>query len=70
MVNILNIKNDIIKILFYINVVSLIISIFLFSKILLIVVIIINVIFGGTCVLMINWADKFKAQFYGMWGTK
>ena len=70
MVNILNIKNDIIKVLFYINVVSLIISIFIFSKILLIVVIIINVIFGGTCVIMINWGDKFKAQFYGMWGTK
>ncbi len=70
MVNILNIKNDIIKILFYINVVSLIISIFMFSRIILIIVIIINVILGGTSVMMINWADKFKAQFYGMWGTK
>ncbi len=68
MVNILNIKNDIIKILFYINVVSLIISIFMFSKVALIAVMIINVILSGTCVIITKWCDKFKAQFGKMWG--
>ncbi len=57
MVDILNIKNDIVKALFYINLISLI-------------VLIINVILGGTCVIITKWVDKFKSQFSKMWGGK
>lgn len=68
MVDILNIKNDIIKALFYINLISLIVSIFIFSKTHLIIVIIINVILSGTCMIIVKWCDKFKAQYNKMWG--
>lgn len=70
MINILNIKNDIVRFLFYINLISLIVSIFIFSKAHLIIVIIINAILSGTCVIITKWCDKFKAQFGKMWGSK
>ncbi len=70
MVDILNIKNDIVKALFYINLISLIILIFTFSKAHLIILIIINVILSGTCVIINKWCDNFKAQFSKMWGNK
>lgn len=68
MANILNIKNDIVRILFYINLISLIILIFIFSKAHLIIVIIINVILSGTCVVITKWSSKFTVQHDKMWG--
>ncbi len=70
MVDILNIKNDIVKALFYINLISLIVLIFIFSKAHLIILVIINVILSGTCVIITKWIYKFKAQFSKMWGSK
>ena len=70
MVDILNIKNDIVRALFYINLISLIVCLFVISKPHLIIVIIINVIFTGTCVTITKWCDKFKAQFSKMWEKK
>ena len=59
MVEILELKDDIVKVLFYINLISLAIAIFVFSKALVIVAIVINIIFNGTFMVISKWSHVF-----------
>lgn len=67
MVNILNIKKDIVNVLLYLNLISLMIIILASSKTYFIVAIIINIILSGTLILMNKCGDSFMAQFNKMW---
>lgn len=67
MINILNIKNDIVKVLLVINIISLIICFFVISKIFFIVVMIINILLNYTLIIMAEMGEKFIDQFKKMW---
>lgn len=62
MVEILELKDDIVKVLFYINLILLIIGIFLTSKTYFIIVIVINLIFNGTFMVICKWSHIFNAE--------
>lgn len=65
--NILNLKSDIVKILFYANLVFLAVAIFMPSTAAFIVAIIINAVFTGTLMVINKYTNKFMAQFSKMW---
>jgi hypothetical protein len=62
MAEIINMKDDIVKVLFYINIIFFLIGIFLTSKTYFIIVIIINIIFNGTFIVIKKWSNKFAAN--------
>lgn len=62
MVNIINMKDDIINVTFYLNIILLIIGIFLTSKAYFITAIIINLIFNGTYLVILKFSSRFNTQ--------
>lgn len=62
MVEIINMKDDIVKVLFYMNLILLIIGFFLTSKIYFITVIIINIILTGTYIIISKHGYMFNSQ--------
>lgn len=62
MVELTDMKDDIVKVLFYINIILLIIGIFISSKTYFIIAIIINLIFNGTFVVICKWGGVFNSQ--------
>ncbi len=62
MKELIDMKDDIVDWLFFVNVFALIISFLSLSKWLFIVVMIINIILGGTFIIMSKWGDKFAEQ--------
>lgn len=71
MVDLLNMKDDIVNVLFYLNLAALIIGIFLSSKAYFITVIIINVIFSGTFKIISKYSYVFnpKNKMFGSLGN-
>lgn len=67
MVNILNIKDDIVKVSLGVNVISLLTCFFYFSKLLFIIVISINIVLNYTLIIMSKWGDNFITQYKKMW---
>lgn len=62
MVEISELKNDIVKVLFYINIILLIVGIFVSSKAYFITVIVVNLIFDGTFMVISKWSHVFQSQ--------
>lgn len=62
MVEIIDMKDDIMDWLFFINLISLVISFFFFSKNLFILVMSMNIILNSTFIIMSKWSDKFVEQ--------
>lgn len=62
MVDILNMKDDIVKVLFYLNFILLLIAFFVSSKFYFISVIVINVILNGTFLVIKNQSHIFEAK--------
>ena len=62
MVRITEMKNDIVKVLFYLNLILLLISLFVSNKGFLIGVIITNIIFNGTYMIILKWGYVFEVQ--------
>lgn len=67
MINILNIKGDIVKVLLGINIISLLICLFTFSKAFFIAVMVINILLSYTLIVMDKMSNKFTDQFKKMW---
>ncbi len=67
MINIMNIKENIVQVLLGINVISLIICFFYFSKAFFIIVMIINILLSYTLIVMTKMSDKFVDQYKKMW---
>lgn len=63
MMDILNIKDYVVKGLFYSNLISLIVIIFASSRAVFIIFIIINVILSGTLMVMNKMGEMFIIQF-------
>jgi len=63
MINLLNIKRDIVQVSFYLNIILLAIGIFISSKTYFIIAIILNLILNGTLMMINKWSDKFMTQF-------
>lgn len=62
MAEIIDMKDDIIDWLFFINLFSILVGFFMLSKALFIVVMLINIILNGTFIIMSKWGDKFTEQ--------
>jgi len=62
MVKITEMKDDIVKVLFYLNLILLLISFFISNKGYLIGVIITNIIFNGTYIIILKWGYVFDMQ--------
>ena len=62
MVEIKKLKDDIVKVLFYINIILLVTSIFTSSKIFFMSTIIINIIFNGTFIVIDKWGYIFEIK--------
>lgn len=71
MVDILNIKNDIVKVSFFLNIVFFVIAIFESSKALIITASVINLILLGTFILINKYFTMFteNANMFGNLGT-
>jgi hypothetical protein len=67
MVDIFNLKDDIVKVLFYLNLILLIVGIFVSSKTYFISVIIVNIIFNGSFLIILKWSNVFTSRG-GMFG--
>lgn len=67
MIDIFNIKDDIVKVLFWLNLILLVIGIFVSSKTYFISVIIINLIFNGTFMIISKYSKMFQSK-NGMFG--
>lgn len=70
MVKLIDMKDDIIDWLFYINLFSIFLGIFMFSKSLFIFVLCVNIILNGTFIIMSKWGDKFTEQHNKKHGGK
>ena len=62
MVRITEMKDDIVKVLFYLNLILLLVSFFVSNKGFLIGVIITNIIFNGTYMIILKWGYVFDMQ--------
>lgn len=63
MAEMIDMKDDIVDWLFFINLFSLVVGFFMFSKLLFIFAISINIILNGTFIIMSKWGDKFAEQY-------
>lgn len=70
MAKIIDMKDDIIDWLLYINLFSIALGFFMFSKALFIFVISINIILNGTFIVMSKFGDKFAEQHNKMHGEE
>jgi len=68
MADIFNMKDDIVKVMFYLNLVQLIIAIFVSSKIYFMSVIVINLILSGTFMVICKYSKVFQKRT-GMFGN-
>lgn len=66
----IDMKDDIIDWLFFINLFSVFIGFFMFSKWVFIVVMSINIILNGTFIIMSKYGDKFTEQYDKKHGGK
>ncbi len=62
MAEIIDMKDDIVDWLIVINILSMFVSLFVFSKLLFIITISINILLNGTFIVMSKWGDKFVDQ--------
>lgn len=62
MEKIIDMKDDIMDWLFFINLFSIFVGFFMFSKLIFIVVMSINLILNSTFIIMSKWGDKFTEQ--------
>lgn len=62
MFKIIDMKDDIVKVLFYLNLVLLVVGIFLTSKAYFITTIVINIIFTGAFIVIAKWSYVFDSQ--------
>lgn len=62
MVEMIDMKDDIMDWLFYINLFSIVLCFFMLSKALFIVILSVNLILNGTFIIMSKWGDKFTEQ--------
>lgn len=62
MAGIIDMKDDIMDWLFFINLSAVFLGFFMFSKALFIFVISINIILNSTFIIMSKWGDKFTEQ--------
>ncbi len=62
MVELIDMKDDVVKVLFYLNLILLIIGIFVSSKTYFISVIVINIILNGTFIVIGKYGDVFKGR--------
>lgn len=67
MINVLDIRENIVKGLLGINIISLLICIFAFSKAFFIGVMIVNILLSYTLIVMTKMSDKFVEQYKKMW---
>lgn len=70
MAEIIDKKDDIIDWLFFINLISLFIGFFMFSRTLFIIIMFINIVLDGTFIIMSKWGDKFMTQHNIKYGEK
>lgn len=70
MVEIIDMKDDIMDWLFFINLFSIVLGFFMFSKALFIFVMFVNIILNGTFIIMSKWSDKFTEQHNKRHGGK
>lgn len=63
-------KDDIMDWLFFINLFSLFVGFFMFSKLFFIIIMSINIILNGTFIIMSKWGDKFTEQHNKTHGGK
>lgn len=68
MVEIINMKDDIMDWLLYINLFSIVLGFFMFSKALFIFVLSVNIILNGTFIVMSKMGGKFTKQHDKMYG--
>lgn len=62
MAELIDMKDDIMDWLFFINLFSIVVSFFIFSKPLFIIIMSINIILNGTFITMSKYGDKFTEQ--------
>lgn len=70
MVNILKIKDDIIKVLLGVNIISFVIGFFSYSKALFVTILLGNIILIYTLIVIDKFGDKFEKQYIKMWSKK
>ena len=62
MVELLDLKNDIVKVLFYFNIIALVVGIFVSSKTYFIIIIVVNLIFNGTFLVISRYSYVFQSD--------
>ena len=67
MVNIIKIKDDIVKVILGVNIISFVASFFTYSKAFFITVISINVVLTYTLIIIDKFGAKFEDQYVKMW---